>query len=70
MDELHRDMLGIGAGAAGAEDDELAAPVEADRHGVARVGHRARLPGQFPGGIAARLEQAADVAIVLRKPRR
>ena len=53
-------------GSPGAEHDELAAPVKPDRHGVARLGHRARLPGQFPGGIAPQLEQAADIRIVLR----
>src|SRR5215471_21192379 len=70
VDELDRYMLGVRARAAGAEHDELAAPVEADRHGMTGSGYGGRLPCQLPGGIAAELEQAADLGVVVGSRRR
>jgi hypothetical protein len=57
VDELDRHVLGVGAGAAVAEDDELAAAVEAPGHAVARLGHRRGVVGQGEHRGPAALEE-------------
>ena len=52
--ELHRDVLRVRAGPAGAEHHQLAALVEADRHGVTGLGHRVGLGGQVASGASRR----------------
>ena len=69
VDELHRDVLRVGARPAGAEHHQLAAAVEPHRHGVAGRGDRAGLAGQVARGLAAQLEQAAGRSAVGTAPR-
>jgi hypothetical protein len=66
VDELHRDVLGVGAGAAVAEHHELAAAVEAAGHAVARLGDRPGVLGQGEHGCLAALEKGADGVRVIR----
>jgi hypothetical protein len=47
MDELDHDVLGVGAGCPGAEDDQGAAAVEPNGHGMACSGDRRGIVSQL-----------------------
>ena len=70
VDELHRDVLGVGAGPP--VPNTMSLPPRWNLTAMAwhAAGHGARLPGQLTGRVAPQLEQAGDLGIVWRKPRR
>ena len=60
MDELDRDVLRVGAGAADPEDDELAALVESQGHGMSGARDLGRVVDQGARGSYPPLEGGQD----------
>lgn len=61
--ELDGDVLRIGARPAGAEDHELAAPVEPDRHLMARCRNSGCLLSELEHWWLAAIKEAADLRV-------